>query len=156
LKNLAPRDDARIAIIGIGAELNGDDAVGLITARKLSQTLRQRENVLVLEGGTLPESTSGPLRRFKPDLVIFIDAAELGKSPGVIEVVAPERIGGAYFSTHSMPLNLMMDYLSGELNCEMLLIGVQPEAVVFGMPVSEKGKKAAASLAAELSRRIPD
>lgn len=154
LKSLAPRNDARIAIVGIGAELNGDDAIGLITARKIQHATRQRENVLVLEGGTLPESVSGPLRRFNPALVIFIDAADLNKPAGTIAVVAPERIGGTSFSTHSMPLKLMMDYLAGELRCDMILIGVQPEAIQFGSPISESGKKAASRLAGELSRLL--
>ncbi len=154
LKSLAPKDDARIAIVGVGAELNGDDAIGLATAKKILRTARHWRNVLVLEGGTLPESTSGPLRRFKPDLVIFVDAAELGKPPGTIETVLPERISSASFSTHSMPLKMMMDYLAAELHCEVLLLGVQPETVDFGTPVSENGKKAAISIAAELSRQI--
>lgn len=107
-----------------------------------------------MEGGTLPESTSGPLRRFNPDLVIFIDAAELGKPPGTIELVAPARIGGVSFSTHAIPMKLMMDYLAGELGCEMLLVGIQPEKIEFDSEMSQTAKKAAARLAAELSRQL--
>lgn len=154
LKSLAPRFDARVAVVGVGAELNGDDAVGLLTARKLLLKTEQRDNLLVLEGGALPESVSGPLRRFDPDLLIFIDAADLGKPAGTIEAVAPERIGGSSFSTHSMPLRILMDYLSEELRCDEMLIGVQPLNHDFGAPLSTSGKKAAARLAAELSRQF--
>lgn len=146
--------NARVAFVGIGSELSGDDAIGLLTARKINHAIGQQENVLVLEGGTLPESTSGPLRRFNPDLVIFIDAAELGKPAGTIELIDVERISGASFSTHSMPLKVMMEFLAMELHCEMLLIGVQPEVIDFGMPISRSGKRAATRVAAELSRKF--
>lgn len=146
LKNLARKDDQRIAIVGIGAELHGDDAIGLLTARKLKPAFAQQEEVLLLEGGTLPESMTGPLRRFSPELVIFIDAADLGQLPGTIKIVDPDRIGGTSFSTHSMPLTLLMKFLEDELNCEMLLIGVQPEQIEFGTPISESGQKAVTRL----------
>ena len=154
LKSLVLKRDARVAIVGLGAELNGDDAVGLLTARQLLRRVGQREGLLVLEGGALPENASGSLRRFRPDLVIFIDAAALGKAPGSIEVLEAECIGGASFSTHGMPLNMFMNYLSEELGCQTMLIGVQPESVDFGAPPSQYARKAATRLSAALSRAL--
>ncbi|HNW14358.1 MAG TPA: hydrogenase maturation protease, partial [Anaerolineaceae bacterium] len=88
----------------MGAELNGDDAVGLRVADRLASLVGQQENLLVLNGGSLPESTSGALRRFHSTLVLFVDAADLGKTAGAIEVLETQRVGGASFSTHGMPL----------------------------------------------------
>ena len=154
LKNPAQRVDQRIAIVGIGAELYGDDAIGILTARKLKPAFAQQEEVLVLEGGPLPESMTGPLRRFSPELVIFIDAADLGEPPGSITMVDPDRIGGTSFSTHSMPLTLLMKFLEDELNCEMLLIGVQPEQIEFGTTPSESGQKAVTRLARGILQQL--
>jgi len=94
LKNPAQRVDQRIAIVGIGAELYGDDAIGILTARKLKPAFAQLEEVLVLEGGPLPESMTGPLRRFTPELVIFIDAADLGEPPGRLQWLIQTALAG--------------------------------------------------------------
>ncbi len=154
LQRLVLKRDARVAIVGVGADLNGDDAVGLLTARQLLRRVGQREGLLVLEGGALPESVSGALRGYHPDLVIFIDAADLDKAAGSIEVLEAECIGGASFSTHGMPLIMMMNYLRAELGCETMLIGVQPEGVDFGTPPSQYARKAATRLSAALSRAL--
>lgn len=156
MKNLALNHNPRIAVVGIGAELNGDDAIGLLTARKLFSAMKPGANLMVQEGGALPENFSGPLRCFEPDLAIFIDAADLGATPGTIEIVTPDRIGGASFSTHSMPMKLLMDYLAEELHCETLLIGVQPEGIEFGTAITAVGKRAATLLAKEIGHQLAD
>lgn len=154
LKKHALRPDTRVAVVGVGAELNGDDAVGLRVADRLASLVGQQENLLVLNGGSLPESTSGALRRFHPTLVLFVDAADLGKTAGAIEVLETQRVGGASFSTHGMPLRMLMDYLAEELGCESVLIGVQPERVDFDSPLSDCAKRAATRLAKELYRLL--
>lgn len=154
LKKHALRPDTRVAVVGVGAELNGDDAVGLRVADRLASLVGQQENLLVLNGGSLPESTSGALRRFHPTLVLFVDAADLGKTAGAIEVLETQRVGGASFSTHGMPLIMLMDYLAEELGCESVLIGVQPERVDFDSPLSDCAKRAATRLAKELYRLL--
>jgi hydrogenase 3 maturation protease len=80
----------RIAILGIGNELNGDDAAGLWCARSFAALARcgerfgNKERVLIIEAGPSPESFGGPLRRFAPDLVLLVDAAEMGERLGTI------------------------------------------------------------------------
>jgi len=53
-----------------------------------------------------------------------------------------------------MPLPLLMKFLEDELNCEMLLIGVQPEQIEFGTTPSESGQKAVARLAREILQQL--
>lgn len=152
LKNPAHKPDRRIAIVGIGSELHGDDAVGIEAARALIAGGAKRENLLVLEGSTLPESVSGQLRRFIPDLVIFIDAMDAGVKPGSILLVNPEQIGGASFSTHSLPLPILIKFINRDLKCETIIIGVQPESIEFGETLSMSNRKAIFRLTKELSR----
>ena len=47
----------RIALVGIGSELHGDDAVGVLVARKLSAACRRvaGSRVRAFDGGTAPE-----------------------------------------------------------------------------------------------------
>jgi hydrogenase 3 maturation protease len=77
-KNLKPEFSAlRVAVVGVGNELNGDDAAGISVARNLWADREIPACCFKIETGSLPENASGPLRRFHPDLVIFVDAAEI-------------------------------------------------------------------------------
>src|SRR5512135_3260488 len=78
----ANNPEARLALVGIGNLLRGDDAAGILIARALARRpALQKPNLLVLDSGGLPENFSGVLRRFQPDAILFIDAAELGAAP---------------------------------------------------------------------------
>ena len=37
-----------------------------------------------MEAGPAPENFTGPLRRFRPDLVLLVDAAQMDAEPGTI------------------------------------------------------------------------
>ena len=76
----APRP-ARVAILGVGNESNGDDGAGVRVVRELAARMPATPGVLLIDAGTAPENFTGPLRRFRPELVIEIDAAHLGAAP---------------------------------------------------------------------------
>ena len=116
----------RIGIVGIGSDLRGDDAVGSYLVRRLAAMLQERETLLMIDAGLAPENCTGLLRRFKPDLVILIDAAEMKQTPGSIQWIAWQDSTGLSASTHSLPLHLFATYLEKELKCEMALLGIQP------------------------------
>ena len=81
----------------------------------------------MIEAGPAPENHSYQLRRFQPDLVILIDAAQMNLAPGEIRLIDLNAIDGFGASTHTTPLALFAHYLRGELGCEILLIGIQPD-----------------------------
>ncbi|MBN2303967.1 MAG: hydrogenase 3 maturation endopeptidase HyCI, partial [Anaerolineae bacterium] len=72
----------RVALVGIGHELNGDDAAGLAVVRALLPLAEGRDRVSLIDAGPAPENCTGPLRAFAPDLVLLIDAAQMGEEPG--------------------------------------------------------------------------
>ncbi len=132
----------RLAILGIGSELRSDDAVGVLAARRLIARLPMRENVLILETGAVPESFTGPLRRFRPDLVLLVDAADLGREPGAIEVHAWQAAGGFSAETHALPVSVLAEYLNNQLDCQVLLLGIQPASLEFLGKMTPAGKQA--------------
>jgi len=144
----------RVAILGIGNELNGDDAAGVIAARKLSPIVRGRDFIagsrspafLIIEAGLAPEAFTGPLRRFLPDLVILIDAAELGEPPGTIRWFDWTSVEGMSASTHTLPPSVLSQYLMKELGCQVMLIGIQPKQLEFDQQVSDEVQKAVAQV----------
>jgi hydrogenase 3 maturation protease len=124
--------DPRLAIVGIGHELCGDDALGVVISQKLETILQGIDSVRVFAAGSAPENLCGALRRFTPDLLILIDAAHLSEKPGTIRWLELEKIDGISASTHTIPLRILTDYLTAEIGCRVVLLGVQPAALTYG------------------------
>lgn len=156
LTRLAEEGDLRLAILGIGNELNGDDSAGVLVARKLIKALPERPNLLVLDCGTMPENAGGPLRRFQPGLVLMVDAADLGLEAGEISLVDMEQVRGFSASSHSLPLTVFSDYLRAEFTCDTALICLQPQTLEYCAPLSKPLVGAVNALAAYLKKRLSE
>jgi len=139
--------------IGIGNELNGDDGAGLAVLEGLTGL---GENVLVLSAGAAPESFTGPIRQFNPDLVVMIDAAHTGALPGTVHWLAWQELEGFSGSTHTLPLNLLADFLAKDLACEVALIGIEAGQTEFDRPISEPVRQAAVQVAAAIRSVLLD
>jgi len=124
----------RAAFVGIGNEFNADDCAGPFIARKLAARLIPRENVLVLDAGTAPENITGTLRKFKPDLVVLIDAVDMGQAVGSIAWLSWDEMEGMDAFTHGLPPAVLGAYLRQELDCRVGLIGIQPASLIFDQP----------------------
>src|SRR5512141_761341 len=116
---------ARLALVGIGHELCGDDAVGLRIAEAVRPLLAHEERLLVVEAGPAPENFTSVLRRFKPDLIVLLDSARMKEEPGTVRWLDCEEAEGFSASTHTLPLQIFSAYLTSELGCTMGLIGIQ-------------------------------
>jgi hydrogenase 3 maturation protease len=147
----------RLAIVGVGHELRGDDAAGLLVARQLVQAWQQRswspagDRLLIIEAGHAPENHTGPIRRFAPDLVLMVDAAQMNEPPGCVRWLAWQEISGLSASTHTMPLYMLAKYLTSELGCDVALIGIQPADTALGAPLSPPVQRAINQVAQALA-----
>jgi len=128
----------RIAVVGVGNISRSDDAAGILVVRALSQRecASDTQHILIMEGGSAPENRTGELRTFAPNLVLFVDAAELGEVPGAICWIPEETIDGMSASTHSLPLSTLASYLRMELNCTVMFLGIQPVSNELGERIS--------------------
>jgi hydrogenase 3 maturation protease len=134
LKQYRPADrPLRLAVLGVGNELRSDDAAGVLVVRRLLGPSGANgagkpggSQALILEGGIAPESQTGPLRRFQPDLALLVDAAQMNEPPGSVRCFGAADIAGITTSTHTLPLHLLCRYLAEELNAGVALIGIQP------------------------------
>ncbi len=146
----------RVAVLGIGNEFSGDDAIGVQIARELASRLGPRPDCLVLDGGTAPENLTGPLRRFQPDLVLLVDAAHFGDEPGEVAWLDWQQTDGLSGSTHTLPPSVLAQFLVGELACRLALLVIQPAQMEFGSPISAPvraaGDRVVEALAAALRR----
>jgi len=116
----------RLALVGIGDELVPPDRLGMYSAREIGR--HHLPGVEVFLAGTVPESVTGPLRRYQPDHVLFLDAADMGIRPGTIAIIEPGQIHASLVvSTHVLPLTVVMDYIKRDSGAEVTLLGIQPD-----------------------------
>ncbi len=146
----------RVALLGIGNPDNGDDAAGGAAIRALSPLLEGQDHVLTLDTGLAPENFTGPVRRFRPDLVLLIDAAQMDEPPGAIRWLDWTETDGLAASTHTLSPYLLGEYLSRELGCAVAMLGIQPADNTPGEPLSPAVEAAVATLAADLAALLAE
>ncbi|MFX0101695.1 MAG: hydrogenase maturation protease [Candidatus Hodarchaeota archaeon] len=149
----------RLTIVGIGADLREDDAVGTILARELillvkneldedgkasddfsDQELIKFKNLLIINATVVPENYMTTIQEFKPDQVVFIDAANLGEqgTPGDIAFVNLEDLGRYTFSTHSISLDQVIEIMKSlGVKSKFITIGIQLKRKGYGEQLSE-------------------
>ncbi len=127
----AVRGAKRIAVVGIGDELNVHDRLGMLAAREIEGL--HLPPLRVFLAGTVPESVTGPIRRYKPHVILLLDAADMGARPGTVALVDPKEARATLLSTHALPLSVVMEFLEKDTHARVRLIGIQPdlEAVEF-------------------------
>jgi len=128
-------------ILGIGNRLGGDDAAGTYVIDMLLQRQHRVkslpiDDLMAIDAGSAPESYTSVIRQHRPDLLILVDAADMGLSPGALRIITPEQINILSFSTHHMPLSIFISYVK-EFCGSILLIGIQPKQTETGSIISE-------------------
>jgi hydrogenase 3 maturation protease len=142
---------SRIAVLGIGSDLRGDDVAGIIVAKQIKKVSSRKKSPLKIKvfiGKTAPENLTGEIRKFKPSHLIIIDSADTNAQPGQVTVIKPEDVVGTSFCTHSLPIKVMIDYLQqSSRNLKVIIIGVQPKNLAVGSNVSKEVSQAVEELA---------
>ncbi|NMC61734.1 MAG: hydrogenase 3 maturation endopeptidase HyCI, partial [SAR324 cluster bacterium] len=123
----AKKTERPVLVVGIGAELRADDFVGVLVAREVQA--RNLPFIKGIEACAAPENFTGEIINANPSLVIFLDAANLGLKAGAMRLIKREEIQGMSFCTHTLPLYLILDYLSLSLDCNFLVLGIQPKDI---------------------------
>ncbi len=134
------RGAQKLAILGAGSVLKADDAAGVLVIEALDAffTPQTHPNILLCAGETAPENFTGKIVRFRPDHLLLIDAADVGRAPGDIVEIRPQDVGGPTFCSHMLPLRVMTDYIVSETGAAVTLLGIQPRSIAFDGPVSEE------------------
>ena len=125
-------------ILGIGNEIKGDDGLGPIITKKSSLLFDKNKDIIVFDGGTVPENYTGLIRKENPTHIILIDAVDMKKEPGYIRVVEKEEIANYNISTHAMPESYLIKYIETTIGAQIILVGVQPKSMGFAEPVSKE------------------
>lgn len=136
----------RLAILGAGSTLRGDDAAGMVLIERLQERFINAKNIRCYPGETAPENYSGSISRFCPTHLLVVDAADMEEVPGTVFPVDPKDVGGVSCCTHMLPLKVMLTYLAQETGAKLLLLGIQPKSMEFEAPLSTVAEKAVDAL----------
>lgn len=142
----------RIAVVGVGTELCRDDAAGLYLIDQFCVKAGltagvPNERLLLIKGGPAPENFTGLIKAFRPELLVVADAAYLELPAGSIQILPEERAAGLSFSTHMLPLPMMLAYLKLECACQTCLVGIQPATTEQGLGMTRRVQEGAELLA---------
>jgi hydrogenase 3 maturation protease len=121
-------------VIGVGNALRGDDAVGPLVIERLGEVAGAR----LFDAGPAPENFLEPIAGLEPERILFVDACDFRAAPGefrVFEMPDIERLSAGLVSTHTLPLT-MTAQLFAAAGARVSLLGVQPQSLGFGAPLS--------------------
>jgi hydrogenase 3 maturation protease len=137
-------DLCRLAIVGIGHEFGSDDSVGLAVVRRLQQVWDGQQipaDVTIIEAGSAPENCLGKIIRHKPEIVIFVDAAQMGKEPGTLEWVHGHEAVTGGGSSHTLSLATLAQFITNETDADILIAAIQVANTSFGDRLSPQIEK---------------
>ncbi|HME52730.1 MAG TPA: hydrogenase maturation protease [Candidatus Lokiarchaeia archaeon] len=151
-------DCHHIVVIGIGADLREDDAVGNLLACELVASIKElldtmgnndyvySENeyirggqILVLNASVAPEQYISMVKGFAPEKIIIVDAAKMGAAanPGDMAFIETDELDMSTFSTHTISLRYFIEILKTMgLDAEFFVIGIQPASLGYGEALS--------------------
>jgi hydrogenase maturation protease len=155
--------DRRLAIIGLGNPLRGDDGIG----PRLVEELTRRglpEGVTALDGGTggldLLQMLAGWRR------AVIVDAADVGREPGQFVRFTPEQArlvqAADSFSLHHAGLSeaLSLANALGQTLPDLVIFGVQPAQIGWGEGLSQAVETALLALTdailLEITGQLPE
>lgn len=150
---------ARSVVLGIGNVLLTDDGAGIRAAECLSRRLAGREDIEILDGGTLSFTLLEYLRG--ADELIVIDAAQLDAAPGAVQKFESQAMDAFLANTsrrrtvHEVGLLdlLSLARLREELPDRRALICIQATQVSWGLELTPAVGDAV-SVAAEEAERL--
>ena len=136
---------SKVAVLGIGSDLRGDDAAGIIAAEQIGKHIKRKKTAAEVKffiGATAPENLTGEIKKYQPSHLVIIDAVHSNVPPGQITIMDPAGLDEISFFTHKLPVKLMIDYLLHFCKCTVIIVGIQPKDISVGSSVSKEVRQA--------------
>jgi hydrogenase 3 maturation protease len=123
----------RILLLGVGNRLRGDDAVGSL----LVEYLQGKVDIPLIDAGDVPENYLGPIEDSGAEVVLVVDATDMGANAGDIAIFDIEQVQEKFVSTHTANLGLMFKVIPPEKRPQVIVLGIQPGNMELGQGLSE-------------------
>lgn len=130
----------RVAVLGLGNTLLGDDGVGPLVAQRLIGAFSFPADTVVLDLGT-PGLDLTPYL-LDADSVLFVDAVDMGAAPGTVRLMSRAELLSAPASPRVSPHDpgvqqaLQIVELHRDCTLDVDVLGVVPSDVSLGAPLS--------------------
>jgi hydrogenase 3 maturation protease len=122
--------------------LRGDDAVGPLLVELLTGKVR----VPLIDAGDVPENYLGPIESSGAELVLVIDATNLGARVGDAAIFEIEQVRAGTVSTHAANLGLLFKAIPPENRPQVIVLGIQPGNTELGQGLSAQVRRTMESL----------
>jgi hydrogenase 3 maturation protease len=143
----------KIVLMGVGNELRGDDAFGVMLAERIEHRVAPK----IFVTHDLPEDYAVKAADLRPDLVIVLDAMDFRGQPGEAHLVAARDVPPNPGVTHRPSLEMMARFLELDAGADTWVLGVQPDMAHVGVgdEMSEPVARAVNELEALLLDLLP-
>ena len=130
----------RIGVLALGNLMRTDDAVGMLTLRRLAEGGRLPPDVQVIEGGTLGLDLLDKV--YGISHLLALDAVDIGAAPGTLVRFAGQELPDLPVSksVHLLGFSDLLNVLRlmGAAPKEIVLLGVQPESTDWGTALTPR------------------
>jgi len=134
---------ARVALVGVGNPMRGDDSVGSVIAKDLIKRVKT-DRVIFFDAEDGIEWMISKLRKSSLRRLILIDACEMNTRPGEIALVPLAKTDYPFFTTHGIPLKLLASKLLPGI--EASILAIQPSRMSLAGGLSPAVSAAATSI----------
>jgi hydrogenase maturation protease len=148
----AKRRPPRILIAGLGNYLLRDDGIGVHAVRALQQA--PPPGVVVAEVGTAVLDALHLLEW--AEKILAIDAMQAGGTPGTLYAFGVDAVAGpgVQASLHELNLLAALNFLPSQSAPEILIVGIEPETIDYGLDLSPAMAEALPGLTREVRKIV--
>lgn len=148
-----------ITVLGIGNTIYSDEGIGVHLLTHVEKALKDFSNVTIIEGATDGMRLLGPIE--ETNHLIILDAINAGKEPGEVIVLEREEIPAYYgikMSIHQIGFQEVLGaaQLLEKLPEHMIMFGVQPEVLDFGVGISDSVQKQIPTLVDLVKKKVEE
>lgn len=148
----------RIAVLGLGNLMRTDDAVGMLAIQQLRADPRFPPSVSLIDGGTLGLDLLYPLEGVTH--LLALDAIDAGAAPGTLLRYEGDDIDDLPIakSVHLLGFSDLIGAmrLIGTAPSEIVVLGVQPQAIQWGTQLTPMVETARALLVESVFAQIAE
>lgn len=139
-------------LLTVGNGMMGDDGAGVLLAQMLRDA--PLADWSVVNGGSAPENVVHHIREMNATRVLVVDAADMDLEPGAIRRINAKKLDDPFLmTTHTLPLTFLVESLR-EFVPQVELLGIQPNVIAFGFPMSEEVRSAVGQIYADLKNNV--
>ncbi len=129
-------------LISLGNSLRSDDGVGPFLAGELKRI----PGIRIENAGDRPERAIDFADIYRPQRIIFLDAADFGARPGTLRRIETSELVEGCLSSHRLPLSALIEWIETEYSTDCLCLGIQVGSMQLGEELTPEVAESAAQI----------